>query len=73
MGWRHVCVLALAYGAAAQAASLDEVVARLDSDAAGGDGPGVRMAAARAYVRYQHTSETAARRLFVTHAGTRGP
>jgi hypothetical protein len=30
----------------------------------------VRAAAARAYARYQRTSENAARRLFVTHAGT---
>jgi len=35
----------------------------------GADGSQVRLAAANAYARYQRSSERAARRLFVTHAG----
>ena len=46
------------------------LAAVLDAWFQGADGAQVRLAAARAYARYQHTSENAARRLFVTHAGT---
>ena len=46
------------------------LAAVLDAWFQGADGAQVRVAAARAYARYQRTSENAARRLFVTHAGT---
>lgn len=46
------------------------LAAVLDAWFQGADGTQVRAAAARAYARYQRTSENAARRLFVTHAGT---
>lgn len=46
------------------------LAAVLDAWFQGADGVQVRLAAARAYARYQRTSENAARRLFVTHAGT---
>jgi hypothetical protein len=39
----------------------------------GGDGGQVQLAAARAYAKYQRTSEKAARRLFTTHADIRSP
>jgi hypothetical protein len=42
--------------------------ALLESWFAGGDGAQAKLAAARAYAKYQHTSESAARRLFITHA-----
>ena len=45
------------------------LAALLDAWFSGGDGAQARLAAARAYAKYQRTSENAARRLFVTHAG----
>jgi hypothetical protein len=47
--------------------------ALLESWFAGGDGGDAREAAARAYAKYQRTSENAARRLFKTHAVSRAP
>ena len=44
------------------------LVALLESWFSGADGAQVRLAAARAYAKYQRTSENAARRLFITHA-----
>jgi hypothetical protein len=45
------------------------LAALLESWFAGADAAQVRMAAARAYAKYQRIPENAARRLFITHAG----